>query len=109
MKVFVRPEADRDIHEACLWYARQSPGLGDRFLDEVASVLRSIGRRPTTYPILERATRAAVMRRFPYLVLFNSSEGHVTVTGVFDGRRHPRSWSDRVRESARLLLAGALD
>jgi hypothetical protein len=41
-----------------------------------------------------------LLRRFPYLVLYAVEAERILITAVFHGRRDPRRWPDRVRESA---------
>ena len=39
-KVRIRPEAEKDLEEAAIWYESQREGLGDLFLDEVSSKIK---------------------------------------------------------------------
>jgi hypothetical protein len=43
------------------------------FLDELNRIMDSISRDPALYPIGDFGTRKAVLRRFPYLVVFRVS------------------------------------
>ena len=48
-QVFSRPEAENDIIEITAWYDGRSEGLGDRFVEEVLSVLDELTTNP--FPI----------------------------------------------------------
>ncbi len=104
----LRPEARTDVKKCYAWYEAREPGLGQRFKTELRALLDRIESDPETFPLHARRTRRAVLPRFHHVVFYVVESDHVLVTGVFDGRRHPRSWSDRVREPARRLLAGAM-
>ena len=92
------PQAESEIEAASLWYEEQSPGLGFRFLFAIDAALRRASENPLSFPRELRRTRKAVIRRFPYVVFYAVEKERILVTGVFHGRRHPRSWADRIRE-----------
>jgi plasmid stabilization system protein ParE len=46
------------------------------------------------------SARRALLRRFPYMLVFDVEEDRVTILGVFHGRRQPRDWTGRVTEPA---------
>ena len=92
------PEAEQEVYEAFRWYERQRPGLGFDFLLALDAVLERLRRLPEGHEIVALRTRKALLRRFPYLVLYALEENRILVTAVFHGRRDPRRWTDRVRE-----------
>lgn len=98
-----------DIEAACLWFESHESGLGRRFNHDLGMLLDRIAANPEAFAIHARRTRRTVLQHFHHIVFFVIESDHVLVTGVFDGRRHPRSWSDRVRDRAsfRPALAGA--
>ena len=64
--VYLRPEAERDIEDAALWYEKQQADLGTKFLDEVLLQCSMISKNPKMYPVVYRETRRAVIQRFPF-------------------------------------------
>lgn len=93
------PEAESEIEAASLGYEEQGPGLGIRFLLAIDAALRRASDNPRCFPKVMRRTRKAVIRRFPYVVFYVVEKERILVTGAFHGRRHPDSWTDRIRES----------
>ena len=93
--VRLREEADRDLTAAALWYELHRPGLGNDFLDEVSQALSSIAERPDSYPVVWRATRRALMNRFPFGIYFRVEPAEVVSVAVMHGSRHPRNWQKR--------------
>ena len=94
-QLLVRPAAAADIEEAHLWYEKQRAGLGEEFLAAVDSLLSKILAHPTTYPVIHREVRRALLRRFPYAVFFRIYGEAVVVLACMHGRRDPIRWKSR--------------
>jgi plasmid stabilization system protein ParE len=92
------PEASSEVEEAYGWYESRKPGLGSRFLQALEDVLRQAAEFPHGAPRVARRTRKAVLRSFPYLVLYVVENERLLITGVFQARRDPGTWVDRVLE-----------
>jgi plasmid stabilization system protein ParE len=52
------------------------------------------------HEVVDLRTRRALLRRFPYPVLYVLEDQLILVTAVFHGHRDPRRWSERVRDGA---------
>jgi len=94
-QLLVRPAAAADIEEAYLWYEKQPTGLGEEFLAAVDSLLGQIVAFPTTYQVIHREARRALLRQFPYAVFFRVYGETVVVLACMHGRRDPISWKAR--------------
>jgi plasmid stabilization system protein ParE len=46
--------------------------------------------------VIEGDIRKAVLRRFPYVILFRALEHEVVVIACFHGRRDPDEWRTRI-------------
>ena len=95
LTIRLRDEADQDLSTAASWYEEQHAGLGQEFLDEVLSTLRSVSEEPLRYPLVRRNTRRALIKRFPFGVYFRVQEAHIVVVAVMHGSRHPGRWQSR--------------
>ena len=73
-------------------------GLGAEFVRSVDACFAIISRQPDIFPVVYRQTRMALLRRFPYLVIYRLFPDFVSVVAVVHGRRHPRHWKTRVAE-----------
>lgn len=93
MELRFRPEARLDILEARKWYEDRGVGLGIEFVRAVDTMTSSIQRFPTGFPQVHGLVRKAVLRRFPYALLytFDSEEGRITVLACFHHRRDPKA------------------
>jgi plasmid stabilization system protein ParE len=89
------PEAEDDIVSTYEWYEHQLPGLGDRFLEALHKTAERISDNPQLYGILRRDIRAAVLRRFPYVVYYRIRTDDVLIIAVQHGHRSSRAWRGR--------------
>ena len=65
-----RLEARDNLDAAARWYEAQEPGLCRQLLAEVLLVFQRIRSNPAAYPTSYRGTRRALIRRFPYGVVY---------------------------------------
>ena len=85
----VQPEAEADLKEAYRWYQAQHEGLGHDLLTEVSRVFSRIAVQPQRYPLVHGEARRALLRRFPYVVLYVARAERVFVLAVLHQRRNP--------------------
>lgn len=93
--VLVRPAAADDIEDAFLWFEAQRAQLGAEFRAELKSTLERIANNPDLSQVVHRNTRRALLRRFPYGVLYRVYPEAIVVVAVMHGRRDPRRWRPR--------------
>ena len=91
-KLLISPEAELDIEEAFEWYEEHNPGLGFEFIRAVDSCLASIGRNLSTYPLVHRDVRRALIRRFNYGIFYLIEEDKIVITACFHVKRDPQQW-----------------
>jgi plasmid stabilization system protein ParE len=90
------PEARDDIDEAYGGYEVRSAGLGDRFLETLREHVDRIRENPALYGEFYQGVRAALLRRFPYVVYYRAEAERVVIIAVQHGRRSFRAWRGRV-------------
>ena len=95
-ELIIQPEAQAELADAYSWYEDQAQGLGSEFLESVDGILDTILRSPEMYPSIYRDVRRAVVRRFPYGILYVVHETRVYVISVFHAKRDPRRWQRRI-------------
>ncbi len=96
MTLVIEPSAQADIGDAALWYEQQAPGLGLEFVRIVDASLAEIARSPLRFPEVHRGAHRALLRRFPYAVIFIVRDQSVHVLACQHQRRDPLSWQRRV-------------
>lgn len=95
MKLRIRLAALQDMDDAHAWYESQRPGVGEEFLSAVDHVMASVVESPLRHRVLVLDTRQALVRRFPYRVLYRVLGDEVVVVACFHARRDPRRWERR--------------
>ena len=99
MVLRLRSAARDDLAAAARWYETQEPGLGRQFLAEVRLILQRIRSNPAAYPASYRGTRRALIRRFPYGVIYLPvpDQSYIVVLAVLYCGRDPNLWRQRSR------------
>ena len=100
ISIEVRDEAQAEIPAAFACYEDRRQGLGQQFLLSLDAVFERIRRQPMAFPVIDGPVRHAMLRRFPYALIFDLEEDRATILAAFHGRRQPRGWSDKVSEPA---------
>jgi|SRR5262245_1398332 len=90
------PEADTELAESRLWYARQRENLDLEFMQSIDDALARIAANPNLCPIVYRNLRRAVVRRFPFAIFYEIAIDEIQVIAVFHSRRDPEKWKVRV-------------
>lgn len=72
MKLEVARAAVIELRVAAKWYETQREGLGDAFLEAIDRTVIAIVTRPRAFALWRgsRAARLAVVKRFPYVIIF---------------------------------------
>ena len=87
--------AEVDLAEALAWYKQVRPGLENDLALCVEETLGRILRSPEAFPVVLADVRRAMIRRFPYGILFRARADRVEVLAVFHCRRDPSCWRRR--------------
>lgn len=95
MKLRIRLAALQDMDDAYAWYEAQRSGLGDEFLKAVDQCTTAVVESPMRFRVLVRGTRQALVRRFPYRVLYRIVGDEVVVVACFHAAQDPRRWRRR--------------
>jgi plasmid stabilization system protein ParE len=89
------PEAERELREAVEYYEDIEPGLGYDLSVEVYSAVQRALAYPLAWPVLDGDIRRALVRRFPYGVLYSEEQGALLIIAVMNLHRAPGYWKDR--------------
>ena len=92
---FLRP-AELEILDAAGYYELQASGLGDDFLDKIASAVKDIGEYPERWPIVRLNIRRRLVHRFPYGLLYRVDSDEIVVLATMHLHRHPNYWLNRL-------------
>ena len=85
-----KPRAIQMQKDAFDWYQQQKEVLGELFLKELDTVYRKVQNFPTAYGKKDRNFRQAMLKKFPYVVVFKIIKTTIVVYAVFHTSRNPR-------------------
>jgi len=92
---FVEP-ASIELDDAIQYYNLQASKLGDKFLDEVISATKLIARFPNTWKRNTTHTRCALLKKFPYNLIYTIFREKIYIIAVAHQHRKPEYWIDRI-------------
>ncbi len=92
------PEAEEELWEATIRYARIRPRLGEAFFDEVIRTIDRILESPKAWPKHGRLTRICCTRRFKYGVVYQLDADEVRIVAVMHLHRKPGYWKRRLKK-----------
>lgn len=96
MRVIFDPRAKTEFDEICQYYQRQKTGLGDDFTEMVRQGLQRLLAQPESCPVEFGDIRRAVLKRFPYKLLYSIETDHLYVIAIAHQHRKPDYWIDRI-------------
>ena len=87
--VVVRGSAAKDVLAAFFWYHTIRPQLGDRFMASLKECYDSIEANPYGYQLRKGDFRHAMLRKFPYRVVYEVEGQDVFIYRVVHVERKP--------------------
>jgi plasmid stabilization system protein ParE len=94
-KLLIRPEAATELKDSFMWYEVQSNGLGFEFFRCIDAALSLINRSPLLYAEIYKNIRRALIRKFPFEILYVIDNDRIIVLAVFHAKRDPKQWQER--------------
>jgi plasmid stabilization system protein ParE len=91
--------ASEDLTDIIGWYKNQTTaGLGKQFIESMSVTLKRIETSPNAFPIIHQNIRRALIKRFPYKVLFylDLATNEVHIIAVVHQSRDPKIWEKRI-------------
>jgi toxin ParE1/3/4 len=89
-------EAERDLIEGALFYAREANAeLGLAFIAEFERALGVLCNFPYLGPVWRGTTRRFLLRRFPYSIIYQVKPDEIRVIALAHQSRRPEYWRGR--------------
>ena len=98
LRLIVRPEAERDILNAALWYEGREAGVGLDLTAEISAAVDRALENPLAYLLLRRHphVRRVLARRFPYRIFYIVRSDALIVFAVLHAAQDERYWLERL-------------
>ncbi len=87
-----------ELDDAKEYYNVQSNGLGTNFFDEVLKAIELISRFPEVWSKNTENTRKALLKKFPYNLVYSILEDKIYIIAVAHQHREPEYWIDRISD-----------
>jgi plasmid stabilization system protein ParE len=95
-ELIITPEAREDLDQIYTWYEARRLGKGEDFLLSVEASLSTICRTPEIHAKAFGTCRSTLIRKFPYVMIYEFEVRTVTVYGVFHTSRDQNLWRERL-------------
>lgn len=92
---FIEP-ASIELDDAIQYYNLQADTLGRKFFDEVLETIELISQFPDLWSKNTKSTRKAVLRKFPYNLIYSIFNEKIYIIAVAHQNRAPEYWIDRI-------------
>ena len=71
-----------DLAIAISWYSDHSNDLANRFRESIQKCLDSIQLLPESFPLLGQTQRAAMLRGFPWMIVYNEEPEVILIVRI---------------------------
>lgn len=86
----ISPQAKKDITDGFFWYEEKQLGLGRIFIEEIDLLISYIQKNPFHFQIkYSNKFRQAVIKKFPYVIIFELIANFVVIFSVFPTKKNP--------------------
>lgn len=97
MRIEYHPFVGAELVEIRDYYNEKSNHLGDEFINEFERDVLRIAAMPNRWMVVCGNTRRALMRRFPYMILFRVvADSMIRITVIKHQKRHPAHGMSRI-------------
>jgi len=94
-RVLFMPAARLDLADAVAWYEEHALEIVPRFRQALRSIVKRIEGNPRQFTPSPHGTRRALVRGFPYQVIFRERSEACYVVAVFHASHDPQTWKSR--------------
>jgi hypothetical protein len=92
-KAEFHPKAEEEFRLFAVW--KSTGGLGLEFVRCIDDAIQKIKRDPELYPIEFENYRKKVVRRFPFMIIYEIVEYNIYILAVFHSRRNQEQFRSR--------------
>lgn len=89
------PLVAKDLADAVKYYDGVSVDLGNRFRESVRDRIGTITDRPDAFSRIRGEYRAAMLDRFPYVIVYEQEKETVSILGIYHAASDHESWFER--------------
>ena len=95
LPILITPDAELDIAEGLDRYRAVDDELEEAFRNALLETMKAIRQRPYSFQVIDKTLRRALLRKFPYFLIFAVFDNTVILFGCIHVRRNPADWQSR--------------
>lgn len=95
MTLKLHPLAENDLIIALNYYFEISPKLEKKFLAQVDKQFNDILNSPNLYQYETETSQKAVMKKFPYVIIYEQYEDIIMILAIFHTKQNPKKLTQR--------------
>ncbi len=84
-------QAENDVREIIAYYHNEKEELAQKFEKALLDVLQYIEKKPEAFQIKQEQFRCGIIKKFPYLVVYEIEETKIVVYSVTHEKRDPET------------------
>lgn len=88
--------AEVELWNAVDYYDEKRQRLGKEFARELQTFMKTVRDSPFRFPILKENIRRCVLKKFPYVIIFEVREETIFVLSILHTSRKPDTWEERI-------------
>ncbi|MCU0415483.1 MAG: type II toxin-antitoxin system RelE/ParE family toxin [Ignavibacteriaceae bacterium] len=97
MQIYFTEPAAIELADAFDFYEIHLSGLGKEFIIEVEETVQLITKFPESWSENSKHTRKAVLKRFPFNIIYSVYQDNIYIIAVAHQNRKPEYWIDRLK------------
>jgi len=88
--------AEKELYDSRDFYDDLVFGLGSKFVSEIEYVINRIRENPYSFPLCFSNFRKALLRKFPYGIIFQDDGSKVFILAIAHQSRKPKYYANRL-------------
>jgi plasmid stabilization system protein ParE len=89
LKEVLSIQAENELEDALYFYDLISTKIGDNFLNQINSCIESFLLNPETYKLEFDVYRQAVVKKFPFVIVYTKIDSTILISAIFHTSRNP--------------------
>ena len=89
LKEVLSIQAENELEDALHYYDLISTKIGDNFLNQINACIESILLNPETYKLEFEVYRQAVVKKFPFVIIYTKIGSTIFISAIFHTSRNP--------------------
>ncbi|MEO8867958.1 MAG: type II toxin-antitoxin system RelE/ParE family toxin [Bacteroidia bacterium] len=89
--MLIKEQAQQELEATILYYEGKRKNLGVEFLEETEFIFNLITDAPELFSLKYKNTREALLKRFPYIIVYEIEQNSIVVYSIFNTSRNPKS------------------